>query len=56
MNSEKVALFVAGVAAGIALHRLIMALILDHGPDDKCAYCEWLGRKEGRRKMRRRKH
>ena len=39
------ALFVAGMAAGVALHRLIMAMVLEKAPDDICAYCEWLGQK-----------
>lgn len=45
-----VATFIAGVACGIALHRLIMAIVLERCPDDKCAYCEWLGRKKSRHK------
>lgn len=45
-----VALFIIGVAAGIALHRFIMALVLEADPDTKCAYCEWLGRKRSRHK------
>lgn len=43
-----IALFIAGIAAGIALHRLIMALVLGYDPDTKCAYCEWMHRKECR--------
>lgn len=43
-----VAIFIAGIAAGIGLHRLIMALVLENSPDTQCAYCEWLGRNKGR--------
>lgn len=41
-------LFIAGIAAGIALHRLIMTIVLENSPDTPCAYCEWLGRKKSR--------
>ena len=40
-------LFFVGMAAGIALHRLIMAIVLAETPDSKCAYCKWA--KKGRR-------
>jgi len=43
------ALFVVGVSVGIALHRLLMAMVLDSSPDTLCAYCEWLGRKKKER-------
>lgn len=43
-----IALFIAGIGTGIALHRLIMAMVLDNSPDTICAYCEWLGRKKGK--------
>lgn len=45
-----VALFLVGVAIGMALHRLIMAMVLEKSPDTLCAYCEWLGRKRSRHK------
>lgn len=45
------ALFLVGIAAGMALHRLIMAIVLGKSPDTLCAYCEWLGRKRSRHKM-----
>lgn len=45
-----VALFILGNATGIALHRFIMALILEKSPDTICAYCEWLGMKRRRKK------
>lgn len=45
-----VALFIAGIAVGIALHRFIMAIVLENSPDTPCAYCEWLGRKKSRHK------
>lgn len=41
-----VVLFPVGVAVGMALHRLIMAMVLEKSPDTLCAYCEWLGRKK----------
>ena len=41
-------LFLAGVAVGIALHRVIMALVLEMNPDTMCAYCKWLGKRKGR--------
>jgi len=46
-----VALFILGVATGIALHRLIMAMILNKSPDTLCAYCEWLREKQNHRKL-----
>lgn len=45
-----VALFLVGVAVGMALHRLIMAMVLEKSPDTLCAYCKWLGRKRSRHK------
>jgi len=45
---EKVALFLIGIAVGIALHRLIMAMVLEKCPDTRCAYCEWCYRKKSR--------
>ena len=44
----QIAVFIVGMAAGMALHRLIMFLVLDASPDNICAYCEWLGRKRSR--------
>ena len=41
---DYIAVFILGAAAGIALHRLIMALVLDQCPDDRCSYCQWLKR------------
>lgn len=42
---KAVALFIVGMAVGIGLHRLIMALVLENSPDTTCAYCEWRDRK-----------
>lgn len=39
-----VAVFVLGAAAGIALHRLIMAIVLRKCPDERCSYCQWVKR------------
>lgn len=47
----EIALLFVGIALGIALHRFIMALVLEKSPDTLCAYCEWLGRKKGRYKQ-----
>lgn len=44
------ALFILGVAVGIALHRGLMAFVLAASPDNVCAYCEWFGRKKNRHK------
>lgn len=33
-----------GIGLGIALHRFIMALVLQDDPDTKCAYCRWTGK------------
>lgn len=47
----KIALFLVGIAVGIGIHRLIMAMVLERSPDTSlCAYCEWLGRKRSRHK------
>lgn len=46
----KAAIFIAGIAAGIALHRFFMAIALDRSSDSICAYCEWYGRKRDRQK------
>ena len=46
----RVALFLIGVAVGMMLHRLIMAIVLQVAPDTLCAYCEWCGRKKDRHK------
>lgn len=40
--------FIAGMSAGIALHRAIMAFVLCKAPDSICAYCEWMDRRPGR--------
>lgn len=40
--AESAAIFILGAAAGIVVHRLVMAYVLFHTPDDRCAYCEWL--------------
>ena len=48
-----IALFIAGMAAGIALHRLIMTIVLDHSPDTVCSHCRWMymtGGKKSRHK------
>lgn len=50
----KAAIFMAGIAAGIALHRFFMAIVLDRSSDSICAYCEWYGRKRDRQKYGRR--
>lgn len=42
------ATFILGVAAGIALHRFLMAYVLEESPDTTCAYCKWLNKKKGR--------
>ena len=39
--------FILGMAAGIALHRLIMAMVLEKSSDNLCSYCEWMARKKG---------
>lgn len=44
------ATFFLGVAIGIAVHRFIMALVLEKSPDTLCAYCEWLRQKRNRHK------
>lgn len=49
-----IALFIAGMAAGIALHRLLMAFILRKAPDSMCAYCEWMDRRKRYRKKKQR--
>lgn len=51
MMQDKIAAILIGMALGIALHRLIMAIVLEHSPDDMCAYCEWLGRKKHHRRF-----
>lgn len=43
-----IAIFITGMAVGIALHRLIMAVVLECDPDTKCAYCEWTHKKKCR--------
>ena len=48
--TDIIAVLIAGVAAGIGLHRFIMAIILERSPDSVCSYCEWLGRKKSRHK------
>lgn len=47
-----IAAFIVGMVAGIGLHRLLMAMILERSPDDICAYCEWLERKKENRHMK----
>ena len=42
--------FLLGVAIGIAIHRFIMALVLEKSPDTLCGYCEWLRTKRNRHK------
>lgn len=37
--------FLWGIAAGIALHRLIMALVLRSDPDRSLSYCMWCHKK-----------
>jgi hypothetical protein len=51
-----IALFIAGIAVGIAVHRVIMAMVLDDDPDTKCAYCSWLHREMCRHAIRIRRH
>lgn len=43
-----IAAFIVGIAVGMALHRLIMALVLETWPDNICSYCEWCSRKKSR--------
>ena len=45
-----IALFFIGVAVGIALHRLIMAMVLERSPDTLCTYCEFFRQKKRRHK------
>ena len=42
--TDYIAVFVFGAAVGIALHRLIMALVLNECPDSHCSYCQWVKR------------
>lgn len=44
------ALLILGISLGIALHRLLMALVLKASPDSLCAYCKWLNKKRSRHK------
>ena len=37
-----------GIALGIVLHRLLIALVLHESPDSLCAYCKWLNWKRRR--------
>ncbi len=46
----KAAIFITGIAAGIALYRFFMAIVLDRSSDSICAYCEWCDRKRDRQK------
>ena len=48
--STLAAVFIAGIAGGIALHRLFMVIVLEKSPDRLCTYCEWLERKKSRQK------
>lgn len=41
---ETIGVLLIGIGLGIALHRLIMALVLEDSPDTMCAYCRWLGK------------
>lgn len=41
---EYIAIFILGAAAGLALHRLIMAIVLNKCPDHHCSYCQWVKR------------
>lgn len=38
--------FLLGIAAGIALHRLIMAIVLGCDPDRTVSYCAWCHQKD----------
>lgn len=49
-KEEKVANILLGIGLGIAIHRFIMALVLNSSPDTTCAYCRWIGGK-GRHKQ-----
>lgn len=51
ISSTIAAVFIAGIGAGIAIHRLIMVIVLEKSPDDLCTYCEWLERKKSRQKQ-----
>ncbi len=35
------ALFISGLAAGILLHRMLIAAVLFRSPSSRCDYCEW---------------
>ena len=45
------ALFLLGVASGIALHRLLMAMVLGQSPDSIRSYRKWM--ETGKQKHRR---
>lgn len=45
-----VEMFLAGIAAGIMFHRLLMAIVLHQCPDTQCAYCRWLKKSDARYK------
>lgn len=42
--------FLLGIAAGILIHRLLMAFVLWTVPNTRCAYCRWLKKDKGRHK------
>jgi hypothetical protein len=44
---EMLGYLLVGIGLGILLHRAIMAFVLARAPDNLCAYCEWMGRKNG---------
>lgn len=41
---EYISVFILGIAVGVGLHRLIMALVLNKCPDNHCSYCQWIKR------------
>jgi len=45
---KAIVIFLVGMAVGMVLHRLIMAIVLEKHPNDICTYCEWADRKRSR--------
>jgi len=47
--SEKVAVFIAGVAVGLAIFRVYVELMIGRFASTRCDYCEFKRKRETRR-------
>lgn len=50
MSTREIAVLIVGMAIGIGVHRLIMAIVLEQAPDTIDSYKKWMAKEKRHRK------